>query len=121
MKDFSDYIKPKDPSNIFIKRTMKSLAGHPLEMLEWHILESKFPDGSPAGRYVQMKAKEGDVQYIVNTGSRQVMDQLEEISRIQDEANETDRRFTFTIIRQGRGVLLAPVKESKNVGPVVSP
>ena len=60
-------------------------------------------------------------EYIINTGSRQVMDQLAEISRLQDEANETDRRLTFTIIRQGRGVLLAPVKESRNVGPAVSP
>ena len=50
MKDFSDYIKPKDPSNIFIKRTMKSLAGHPLEMREWQVLDSECPDGSPAGR-----------------------------------------------------------------------
>ena len=114
MKDFSDYIKPEDPANVFVKRTMKSLAGHPLTMLEWHILESKFPDGNPAGRYVQMKLKEDDNQYVVNTGSRQVMTQLEEIEKLQNEANEEDRRFTFTIIRQGRGVLLAPVKESKN-------
>lgn len=116
MKDFSDYIKPEDPSAVFVKRTMRSLAGHPLTMLEWHILDSKFPDGNPAGRYVQMKLKEGDNQYVVNTGSRLVMDQLEEISRLQDEAQEEDRRFTFTIRRQGRGVLLAPVKDSENVG-----
>lgn len=114
MKDISQYINFKKHEGIFPKKSIKFLIDKPCIIHEWKELESRFRDGNPSGRYVQMHVEIDSEHFCVNTGSVIIMEQLDIVSKAKAEAGETEQCFTCVIKRSGRGVKLYPSEWEHN-------
>ena len=109
MKDISQYIDFTQNEGRYPKRSVRSLINLPCTVHEWTELESRFRDGNPSGRYVQMHVELEAGHFLVNTGSAIIMEQLDQISKAKQETGETDQGFTCIVKRAGRGVKLYPM------------
>ena len=116
MKDISQYIDFNQNEGRYPKRSIRSLINLPCIVHEWQEMESRYRDGNPSGRYVQMHVEVESGHFLVNTGSAIVMDELSQIRKAKEEAGEEDLGFTCMVKRVGNGVKLFPMDwERKDV------
>ena len=109
MKDISDFL-PFDEDGCLPKRSIKSVINMPAVVHGWKILESKYKDGNPSGKFVQMQYEVQGRTFIINTGSEIIMEQLAKIKAAKEEEDDESMDFTCVIKRCGRGVMMFPVK-----------
>ena len=116
MKDISHYIDFDKYEGKYEKRSIKSLINVSCIVHDWKELSSRFRDGNPAGKYVQMYVETDNVHYIVNTGSVIIMEQLDAIRPGMEQ--EGEHGFTCIIKRVGGGIKMFPLDlENKDVSP----
>ena len=112
MKDISDYIKFNEDGRL-PKKSIKSIINVPLVIRKWNVFESKYRDGNPSGKFVQMLVDIDDGSFLVNTGSEIIMEELDAIKQAKEDAGETEMDFTCVIKRFGRGVKMFPMNWSR--------
>ena len=113
MKDISEYLSFDETGGI-PKRSIKSIVNLPVVVRRWKLMESKFRDGNPSGRFVQMQVEVDGQSFLVNTGSEIIMEQLDAVARTKSERGESEQGFTCVVRRFGRGVKLFPESWSRN-------
>ena len=115
-KDISQYIDFGKGDAHAPSRSIRSLLNQPCTVLEWHERESRFRDGNPSGKYVQMLIDTAEGRFTVNTGSAIIMEELTVIKTAKDAAFEKDMSFTCMVKRCGNGIKLYPLEwERKDV------
>lgn len=114
MKDISQYIDFTKNEGRLPTRSVRSLLNLPCIVHEWTEMESRFRDGNPSGKYVQLHVEVDAGHFLVNTGSTIIMEQLDQISDAKHVAGETEQGFTCLVKRAGRGVKLYPMDWERN-------
>jgi len=114
MKDISDYLQFEGVGGP-PKRSIKSVLNLPAVVKGWKLMESKFRDGNPSGHFVQLLMGIDGKDFLVNTGSEIIMEQLAAVRAAQERSGEGETAFTCVVRRSGRGVKLFP-ERSENVG-----
>ena len=107
-KDISQYIDFSQNDGRHPRRSIRSLINLPCIVHECQEMESRFRDGNPSGKYVQMHVEVDSGHFLVNTGSSIIMDELEKIRLAKQESGEADLCFTCIVKRCGRGVKMFP-------------
>ena len=67
MKDISQYIDFTRNEGRMPKRSIRSLINLPCIVRGWTEMESRFRDGNPSGKYVQMHVEVESGHFLVNT------------------------------------------------------
>ena len=107
--DISKYMQFSAENAGFQHRSIRSLFDVPCIVLSWKTCDSKYRDGNPSGKFVQMHIEVDNIEYIVNTGSSIIMDQLNAVKSSKERNGESDMSFTCVVKRYGRGVKFYPV------------
>ena len=107
-KDISQYIDFNQNEGRSPKRSIRSLINLPCIIHDWQEMESRYRDGNPSGKYVQLHVELEAGHFLVNTGSAIIMEELEQIRKAKEEAGETEMGFTCLVRRCGRGVKMFP-------------
>lgn len=117
MKDIGTYIDFSNGGGRYPKRSVRSLLNQQMVIHDWTELESRYKDGNPSGRYLQLHVETQEGHFLVNTGSLIIMEQLEQVKAMQERDGETDTAVACMARRSGRGVKLYPVDWERRDAP----